>query len=311
MKATKKLIGASVALVAALAVSVGSTFAWFTTNRTAKVSGISANVTSGDSDLEVALVDKSNSAAQNWGFSLDLSGENSVTGKTLDAVTSGKAEGATDNGVSLYKKGGSTAAATDSYIEFYVAFRSKATGIKVGLGNGSTVTSEDGEDNKIKSWLSSSDYGDTLTTGNPIDAKAQNAMRFAFIPSTAGESESAPVVGTSAGVWDPYPTAGYSKDSTAHNLAKDYELEQAKLLGSAGETAAKTEIEANYKDPGYKAYSVGTEIISLDNTKISEGYNAAIMCIKIWIEGTDSDCLNNIFGDSIKIDLVFEVVDGE
>ena len=46
MKATKKIVGATAALVAAVALSAGSTFAWFVANGTATVSGMDASVTS-------------------------------------------------------------------------------------------------------------------------------------------------------------------------------------------------------------------------------------------------------------------------
>ena len=49
MKATKKIVGATAALVAAVALSAGSTFAWFATNNTVDVTGMNVSVTSGNS----------------------------------------------------------------------------------------------------------------------------------------------------------------------------------------------------------------------------------------------------------------------
>lgn len=45
MKATKKIVGATAALVAAVALSAGSTFAWFTANDTVSATGLSVDVT--------------------------------------------------------------------------------------------------------------------------------------------------------------------------------------------------------------------------------------------------------------------------
>lgn len=45
MKATKKIVGATAALVAAVALSAGSTFAWFTANDTVTATGLSVDVT--------------------------------------------------------------------------------------------------------------------------------------------------------------------------------------------------------------------------------------------------------------------------
>ena len=46
MKASKKIVGATAALVAAVALSAGSTFAWFATSGTAKIDGLTVNVKS-------------------------------------------------------------------------------------------------------------------------------------------------------------------------------------------------------------------------------------------------------------------------
>ena len=54
MKATKKIVGATAALVAAVALSAGSTFAWFATNDTVTAGGMSVSVTTSDSYLVIS-----------------------------------------------------------------------------------------------------------------------------------------------------------------------------------------------------------------------------------------------------------------
>lgn len=51
MKATKKIVGAACALVAAVALSAGSTFAWFTSNGTVKANGLQIDVNTSNSFL--------------------------------------------------------------------------------------------------------------------------------------------------------------------------------------------------------------------------------------------------------------------
>lgn len=91
MKATKKIVGATAALVAAVALSAGSTFAWFTTaNSNVKVSEIDVTVTTKGGDLSIALVDADGNAGA-YAYSLtapEYVGE-------FDAVT-------TSDGVKFY-----------------------------------------------------------------------------------------------------------------------------------------------------------------------------------------------------------------
>ena len=54
MKATKKIVGAACALVAAVALSAGSTFAWFSSNGTVDATGMKIEVSSSDAYLIIA-----------------------------------------------------------------------------------------------------------------------------------------------------------------------------------------------------------------------------------------------------------------
>ena len=59
MKATKKIVGATAALVAAVALSAGSTFAWFATNSTVTANGMQVTV---DSTQSYLLITSGNTA---------------------------------------------------------------------------------------------------------------------------------------------------------------------------------------------------------------------------------------------------------
>lgn len=72
MKNTKKLVGAVAALAVASALATGTTYAWFTSNGTARINTFSAKVTAQGNDLEIAVVpwNDSTTAADNmsWGY---------------------------------------------------------------------------------------------------------------------------------------------------------------------------------------------------------------------------------------------------
>lgn len=78
MKASKKIVGATAALVAAVALSAGSTFAWFATSGTAKIDGLSVNVKS-PTNLYIAASHTSN---------IDQITETEVTFTTTSATLS-------------------------------------------------------------------------------------------------------------------------------------------------------------------------------------------------------------------------------
>lgn len=121
MKATKKLIGALAALVIAIAVATGSTFAWFTTNQKVTVESLDLQVTSGNDDLQIAL-GKPTSATDwsNLKFGRKILSADVLKDKTisLDALTSADTD---HNGVELKDKENS-AAGEGSYLEFDLSF---------------------------------------------------------------------------------------------------------------------------------------------------------------------------------------------
>ena len=68
MKATKKIVGATAALVAAVALSAGSTFAWFATNSTVTATGLSVGVTeSTNANLLIRALQSDGSAYTAYG----------------------------------------------------------------------------------------------------------------------------------------------------------------------------------------------------------------------------------------------------
>lgn len=74
MKATKKIVGAACALVAAVALSAGSTFAWFSTNSTVSAQGLTLGV---DTSTEF-LVIKGNKQGETTAFPPDLSTDQKI-----------------------------------------------------------------------------------------------------------------------------------------------------------------------------------------------------------------------------------------
>lgn len=359
MKASKKLIGASVALVAALAVSVGSTFAWFTTNSNVSVSNIAANVTTGDSNLEVALVSVKGVTGLigDFSYNLDL-GKTIENGGLKEVFAATKFDALTDNGAlnkgdnesladwswdgpttfgqNLTDKKGTAAklstisssttdgdaptttysATTGNYLQFTLRFRTTSStagseGVALYFAPESAVTSTAGATHSdLVAQENMSDYG--ITAGKAMTAEAKDAMRIAFhaakvtVPATTtsndGKVEWANVGGDEGKVWEPNYDKGWNATSVTASKKFSQAVEES-LTGI-------DDLSGLYTSPTYNAVTtVAADEVQIATMTKSEGsdYYIADVTVVIWLEGTDADCLNSIFGDLLNIKLCFNV----
>lgn len=328
MKATKKIVGASCALVAALALSAGSTFAWFTSNSNVSVSQIQANVVTLGGDLQIGLVKYSidgstdttlvgdpktdDIASTTWGYSVDPE----LEGLYLDAVTS-------TDGTSFKSRGGSafnvaansTTETAGSYIQFTVALRS-TTNMTVYLANNSAIASEDAEnETTITAWkdITTTDYGENaseVNSGESIKAEAKNASRVSF---TSIDALNITTNTAKTAIWAPNEEADFGGLATANgyslgNLASDYE---ANAKGDEADTYTNV-AATEYGAAGVSLITPYTvddddEAVLSENNVVVEltANNTTYVTIRFWLEGRDGDCFNSIFGQSITIDLAF------
>lgn len=82
MKATKKIVGAACALVAAVALSAGSTFAWFASNNSVSATGLSMTVNTKSSYLIIGNSDQDTASKIR-----DDKGRTDLTATTFKALT--------------------------------------------------------------------------------------------------------------------------------------------------------------------------------------------------------------------------------
>lgn len=165
MKSSKKILGASAALGLAVALSAGSTFAWFTAGKTSvdvNSFNLSATTDAEGMDLKVAISlpnnaaptgDQTDGSAGSYGYSVKLGDATAGDGtldKALYALQSTKLTsltlGETDvyasatNPNKLYSKAtGEIAEATGGYITFRLVFWSSVEA-KIYLNTGSAVS---------------------------------------------------------------------------------------------------------------------------------------------------------------------------
>lgn len=351
MKNSKKLIGAFAALVIALAVSVGSTFAWFTTNQKVTVTGISATVTTGDSNLEVALVDLDGHVGT-YAYNLNLANDTEFAkilantkwealtdnGELTPADQEKDAEwqGNGTNGLNLRDKGGAKASAVtktpgqDSqpatysegkYLAFTLAFRTPASDatasgidLRLTLEKSSISSTHDIANNKYAPLVAtnsdltkdfpSPDYN--FGENQKIEVNAQDAMRVAFHPvdkdGDLNVAKKTAKEGDLGKVW--IPNVGTGNSGTTKNLAQ-----QVEAMFTDGKNVSN--FNGLYKDPAYTEFKPTAEsrtVITMNNDKEANPvYCVAYVRVVIWLEGTDSDCLNSIFSDNVTINLGFDI----
>ena len=294
MKASKKLIGAIAALTVAASLTVGTTFAWFSSQASVSTENIGMNVTSGSDTLQIAVLAK-DAAESTANFKYVLSAEEvkaAMGAVTYTALTSA------DDGKTITEKGG--AAATGGYAEFKFVFRTTMENAKLILSDTAAVTAstttntitwQEWEQDEYKN----KDYGTTITAG-AINTKAAYASRIAFLE------------GTNAKVWAPYEELGTGADATntndapagyyKENLASDYNISK----GVADATAVTAQPMTNRV---YRAKDAATNdavnvIAAFPTAKMGDFYQLTVT-VKIWLEGTDGDCLDAILSDMFGV----------
>lgn len=310
MKSSKKILGASAALGLAVALSAGSTFAWFTAGKSdVKVDSfdISATAQSDALDLKVALkaTESGTLVFSNFGYSVaDL--QSYVNDNTLvkniglKPLTLGKKATYDSADNDLYGEISTTAQKADKgYLTFTLVFGSDVqqkiylldtssvapSATKADCPNPITIKGADGYDDLVTNVA---DYGGTSGTDYvtaagqvTLKARAANAARVMFKQNTT------------VGVWSPneylYSGKTASDSDTKENdnasgfyfgnLADDYNYLVTEVGKAAGDTNKINEIAlsnhttANQKDYGTVAVKPG----EANNTPIATMVDASTL----------------------------------
>ncbi len=321
MKATKKLIGAAVALVAAASLTVGSTFAWFSARDNATIDAAKFTVDSQANALQIAIqaasatVDPAESAYKYTISSTDI--QTAVNNGAPDPVKY-SALTSDDDGITLTKKGSATNV-TEGYATFKLYMRTNIEDAYLVLDNTSEIAAVDPKPAAvpvIKSpiAIAQNAYGlhnAIAVDGEIKDVRAANAARIAFI--NGGDSV----------VWAPHETldntisnigdktndapAGYYENNLAYdyNKAMDSTTDPVTVATYTHRVYAAKD-PANASDP--VKYYAENKIAQFGNTKAGDGYYHLTLTVKIWLEGTDGDCFDAILNDEFLYNLSFKAI---
>lgn len=271
-KLNKRLLGSVFALVIALALATTSTFAWFTMNTTPTVEGFNLNVTAQDGIyISVSKVGETNAdykASISEEEILAVIGENVV----LDAVTS-------ENGTTFSKLNSGTATANTDYAEFQLNFYSTSQ-YNVKL-NSATVTSSK---EKTAPVALEDIAGTTIKKGDSLATAAANAARISF-------------AGTTTKIYEPNSAAGFGAASYNNVNVADEFYKQVLGKYSTGTDSAALEISG-------ASDALTATLLGLTANQNQTGFVGSIV-VRVYIEGSDADCLTSILGASLNTTMIF------
>lgn len=339
MKATKKIVGAAVALVAAVALSAGTTFAWFTSNSAVSISTISATVVTKGGDLRIATAslktEDDTTTATLGAFSYSLTAP-SMSG-TIDAVTTKdglnfeEMSDVTVSGTSVTVNTSKVAAPTTNddgtisgkyYSVSFALLSSTNMNVYFNCGTttdgtttgGTTLTSDKPtsppSSATVKAWnseITEANYGKAVSANDDIVTYAKNAARVSFTSYVSNDgttTASATLGAATTKYWAPYDSSDATSGEGFYkgNLAMDY------LIFSKTGSDPATKSSPYYLPENAQTISILSSRDTVGNTAAFVQLAAntpTVVTLNLWIEGQDGDCFNNIFGDTIKLDIEF------
>ncbi len=275
-KKNKVLLGAIGLVLLSGIAATSSTFAWFTTVRTASISYSEATVQSSDGNLAINYKSSLNTWSGEPTYNAEankvtIAGANKVTDISGDGKTFYKpvwtTPVSTASSIETVKTTGSAGVADGFYIDFTVGLsRDNAVdenGLKVYLGTGTTIAAKD--------------------PGNSKDTGAVKAARLAVIDHEGNvKVRWAPEQETEAkyittGTGPLYGVSGF--ETTTDSTYKHGEIT------SAGSKAA--------------ADQAGFLVADLSKNEATE----RDVTFRIWLEGEDSDCNNDILGGVFNVNI--------
>lgn len=328
MKATKKLILATISLVAASSLTVGSTFAWFSYRSSVDLGSVEFSVDSSSENLQVAVTQVGGTYSDSdFKYSLTtdavvtaIKKNNSDTPIVYQPLTVVEDSGSyveSTNPIQLKNEDGTTDASVSSYATFDLIFRytpanSTDTMPSLLLDYGSTITPNPEDDAtyspfvscepsaKLMEKLVNGDYGKTLSAGDAIKARARDAARVAFLFDNNGTINNR--------IWAPSEYYTISSSHTSDvikgfylgNLASVYKNEKT------GDPIVSAPDYRNrvYAAPDPKSNTNYSHITQFPPTG-EKSYSELKITVKVWLEGKDGDCLESVQNDSFAFLLKF------
>ena len=331
MKKSKKLLISVFALVVTLALATSATFAWFSLNDKVAVGSFDVSATTGSDGLYVTYgIAKADSVFGSKVESDTIKNDDKIwvtDGAEQNPKVLGYTAMTSDDGIAFEDINGTAKQPNEAYtpgkdatfLQFNLSFRS-TTPMNIYLyseGEASAVTAAEGREGIEVAWpgYQAANYYDNAdgaevpqgiaaTEGAKLNARAANAARISFVTNTVNRTvpETPTLTAGTAKIWNPNPKKGYYKGNMAYDFNKynDPATEAVTTSTLGNDFVTYTTATKDSATPIAK-----TELADyLKDTNSKTPYEAVIT-INLWLEGTDGDCMNDLFTDTFSVQLAF------
>ncbi len=289
---TKIMLGLSVLTAGTLAAGATGTFAWFTTNKTAKATYSKIVATADTQKIKVVIggvTDNGIATGTNYDSTTDTWSTEAKSGTSANSFTG---DVSSADGLKLVKPQWVTSAANDApvygirdaktteYTQYYVALTNTGTSsVKVFLNQNTTITAttaDKNEDEALAKWTRVAVVETTLTAA-PTTVQSTGTLKALFENDVTGALKSKYVSGVTAGTDE--TTLTVSDLPTASESV--HQVGKYSTVTSSTATTVK----------GYLGE------LAKDETKY--------YVVSVWMEGTEADNQDAAEGGAIDVTLGF------
>lgn len=302
------MIAALLSVIVSLVALSSATYAWYVSN--SNVEAQTANVTAMANGMMLQIVagTKPDHGKDNETIAFDTTGGHEISPSSTDDIKTWYVPSAWSDGAMV--SGYSVVDFSDADTGEYIVGKNATDSKKYYAYNVSTYTLYTVRDTGIADvYLDGSQAGGAITVtsnGQPLDDKVAKSMRIGISTVDKNGNE------TLRFVYAPSKPTGYGNDVYSKNNAITGWITVANETSTKNATYshiyAKNYIDQNSKN--WAASKDGKSFIKpvSNASPIASGidYNGIILKVYVWLEGTDSDCINTA-ADVVNEDLSYDV----
>lgn len=304
----KEMIAASLSVIVSLVALSSATYAWFVSNSNVEAQTANVAAMANGMMLQIAAGTKPDHGKDNETIAFDTTEGHEISPSSTDNIKTWYIPSAWSDGAMV--SGYSTVDFSNADIGEYTVGKDSTDSKKYYAYNVSTYTLYTVRDTGISDvYLDGSQTGGAITVtsnGQPLDDKVAKSMRIGISTVDKNGNE------TLKFVYAPSEPTGYGNDVYSKNNAITGWITVSNETSTKNATYshiyAKNYIDQNSKN--WAASKDGKSFIKpvSNASPIATGidYNGIIMKVYVWLEGTDSDCINTA-ADVVNEDLSYDV----
>lgn len=302
------MIAALLSVIVSLVALSSATYAWYVSNSNVEAQTANVAAMANGMMLQIVAGTKPDHGKDNETIAFDTTGGHEISPSSTDDIKTWYVPSAWSDGAMV--SGYSVVDFSDADTGEYIVGKNATDSKKYYAYNVSTYTLYTVRDTGIADvYLDGSQAGGAITVtsnGQPLDDKVAKSMRIGISTVDKNGNE------TLRFVYAPSEPTGYGNDVYSKNNAITGWITVANETSTKNATYshiyAKNYIDQNSKN--WAASKDGQSFIKpvSNASPIASGidYNGIILKVYVWLEGTDSDCINTA-ADVVNEDLSYDV----